>query len=391
MLANRLKGFVIPWFVSLVIGAGNGDLKVAMMATVVVNLSGLISGLLHLFLRANTTTTSFAPRSLRDPKKQEIRIWGPNELVFNNYLMEPVPGLRSPPRELASRADSRSSLMGFEKETGRVVSMESLQNPPVELPARYNNTLASNTVEPKTLTNPDSAYGTVTPAARTHARKPSYYLFPTEQGSPVKLSVPGMRQQDPTSIYDISDLTPPPPIFGPGSRQGHKRDSSIASSATVQIGLRLSHAPTPSQEDISTLPLPSTTYNADAASRPHPPTPLNIKISNFVPPPPRSPFRPSPLALSSTSPAQSPKITQSPKILTSINKTLPPTPKANIPMSRLNEPDTQLSPAVYSPEKKAVQTPESATMPKNPLRGNPLGSPSAPPKKPAQGGKSDWI
>jgi hypothetical protein len=385
MLANSLKGFVIPWFVSLV--TGKGDLKAAMIATVVVNLSGLISGLLQLFLRSNTATTSFGPRSSRGRKKHEIRIWGPNELVFNNHLMEPVGGPRSPPRELATRSESRSSLIRFEKETGRPISLESLpRSPPFEMLTRYNNPLASNAVEPKTLTNPESAYGAVTPAARAHTRKPSYSLFPAEQGSPVKLSAPSSRQQEPTSIYDISDLTPPAPIFGPGSRLGHKRDSSMASSATVQIGLRISHAPSPSQDDMSTLPLPSTTYNANA-QKPQPPSPLQIKTSNFISPPPRSPFRPSPLNTKSSP-------TQSPEAMHLMNKTLPPTPKANIPISRLNEANIQLSPTVYSPEKKVAQTPQSATVPKNPLRGNPLGSPSSSPKKPEssqQGSKGDWI
>ncbi|TVY15714.1 hypothetical protein LARI1_G006542 [Lachnellula arida] len=378
ILGTISLGFIIPWFISLVRnGPENGDLKVSMMTTVVVNLSGLISGLLQLFLRANTATTSFGPRNLKDRKKHEIRIWGPNELVFNNHLMDPVHGPRSPPRDLASRSESRSSLVGFEKEVGRGMSMESVRSPPFELPARYNNTLASSAIEPKTLAGPESAYA-VTPAAQTHARKPSYSLFPPER-SEVKLTVPGTRQE-PTSIYDISDLTPPPPIFGPGSRANHKRDSSMASSATVQIGLRLSHAPEPSEEDMPDLPLPSTTYNANAATRPQTPEVLDVTGFNFSSLP-RSPFRPSPLNISTTSPTKSP---------TYVNKTLPPTPKSNIPISRLNESNTQLSPTVYSPDKKTAQTPESATMPKNPLRGNPLGSPISQPEKTAQGGK-DWI
>jgi len=356
-----------------------------MIATVVINLSGLISGLLQLFLRSNTATTSFGPRSSRDRKKHDIRIWGPNELVFNHHLMEPVGGPRSPPRELATRPDSRSSLIGFEKETGRPISLESLPRSPP--PTRYNNPLASNAVEPKTLANPESAYGAVTPAARTHARKPSYSLFPAELGSPVKLSAPGSRQQEPTSIYDISGLTPPPPIFGPGSRSGHRRDSSIASSATVQIGLRISHAPSPSEEDLSTLPLPPTTYNANTQKL-QPPSPLQIKTSNFISPPPPSPFRPSPLN-TKTSP------TQSPKAMHLMNKTLPPTPRASVPTSRLKDAENcQLTPTVYSPEKKVAQTPKSATMPKNPLRGNPSDSPSSSPEmsdSSKQGTKGDWI
>ncbi|TVY68669.1 hypothetical protein LSUE1_G008035, partial [Lachnellula suecica] len=248
--------FVIPWFVTLIMKGG--DLKAAMIATVVVNLSGLISGLLQLFLRSNTATTSFGPSGSRDRKKHEIRIWGPNELVFNNQMLSPINGPRSSPRQVESRSDSRASLVGFEKEVGRPISLDSL-----DPPNRYDDSLPKSTIEPKTLlTNPEFMFRPTSPAARGHASKPSYSLFPTEQDGSDKLSILSPRKQEPTSIYDISGLAPPPAVFA----KGHRRDSSVASSATVQIGLRISHAPPiMSQEPLSPLPLPSTTYNANSS------------------------------------------------------------------------------------------------------------------------------
>ena len=382
-----------------------------MMATVVLNLSGLMSGLLHLFLRSNTATTSFGPKSGRrwSRDKHQIRIWGPNELAFGAHLVDPVSGPRTQIRELESRADSRASLVGPEK--GRVISMESLSNPPFRSP-NGSSPLGSNpnTVEQKAImpTIPGPTAESSSPS-RGHVRKQSYSLFPTEMTSPTK----GPQNPRPAeSIYDISDLAPPPAIFGPGSWR-HRRDSSIASSATVQIGLRLSHAPTPSMEDASTMPLPPTTYGATLlpsttfkANAPKPSTsvplstfntaapraasPLKLQTENIKPEPPiRSPHRPSPLNTNVLSPVSA-----------SINKTLPPTPKALAAVVR--ESNTQLSPAVYSPEKKTpgpskvVTTPQSAT---NPIRNNTLGDGSptrvarsnsgrAPPTT-AQ--KSDWI
>jgi hypothetical protein len=360
-----------------------------MMATVVLNLSGLTSGLLHLFLRSNTATTSFGPKNGRhwNRDKHQIRIWGPNELAFGTHLVDPVSGPRTPTRELESRADSRASLVGPEK--GRVMSMESLRSPPFRSPNRFNP-LASNqnAVEQKAImpTIPEPTAES-TSTFRGHARKQSYSLFPTETTSPTK----GPENTRPAeSVYDISDLAPPPAIFGPGASR-HRRDSSIASSATVQIGLRLSHAPTPSMEDASTMPLPPTTYGATLlpsttfsantakpstsvplssfnANPPRAASPLKLQTENKPEPTVRSPHRPSPLNTNVKSPVQSP-------VLGSINKTLPPTPKPLAAVAR--ESNTQLSPAVYSPEKKIpgpskpVTTPPSAT---NPILNNTLGN-----------------
>jgi hypothetical protein len=385
-----------------------------MIATVVLNLSGLMSGLLHLFLRSNTATTAFGPKNERhlNKGKHQIRIWGPNELAFGTHLVDPSSGPRSPVRERESRPDSQASLMRFEK--GRVISMESLNSTSSFSPRFNPPTSKLNNVEQKAKM-PAIPEPTAEPssAAHGHARKQSYSLFPTEATSPTKGPQQNVRPAE--SIYDISDLAPPPAISGlRGSR--HRRDSSIASSATVQIGLRLSHAPEPSMEDAPTIPLPRTAYgalpsttfkaNAAAPTAPVPlstfnairPSPLKFQTQEIPKPgpPARSPKRPSPLT-----PVTSP-IKLSP-MLASINKLLPPTPKVLTPVVR--ESNTQLSPAVYSPEKKiagpsnAVTTPKSATNPINPLRHNPLGdgsptralrSNSGQTPAPAQG-KSDWI
>lgn len=390
--------FVIPFFVTVVVR--NAELKAAMIATVVLNLSGLMNGLLQLFLRSNTATTSFGPKSGRsyDRGRHEIRIWGPNELVFNNQLIDPVSGPRTP-AELPSGSESRTNLVGPEKD--RPISMESLSSPPpIRSPIRYNP-LRSNAVgEVRTMPHIAEQVSELpsSPPKRTHARKQSYSLFPTDPTSPVK-SPPAITREDTTSIYDISDLQPPPAIFGGGLRgPGHRRDSSIASSATVQIGLRISHAPSLSQEAIMELPLPSTTYNANANRSIAPPRietePAPKLSSQPFSSSAHSPRRPSPLNTNLKSPTQS-----SPVRGSCTNKTLPPTPKGTdfVPdIQRIAESTTQLSPAVYSPEKKfakALTTPQSATVPKwNPLKDSSTGPQrSNSSRQPERRSKADWI
>jgi len=397
-----------------------------MMATVVLNLSGLMSGLLHMFLRSNTATTSFGPKHGRswDSAKHEIKIFGPNELAFHMHLADPVSGPRSPFE--MERTSSLKNLIDMEK--GRGYSMESIRSPPPVLsPTRYNP-LTSNAVSqirelPK-LEEPSVS------SVRNHGRKQSYSLFPAgsfpdEPYSPTEQVLGSGRQQELTSVYDISELEPPAPLFGGGQR-GHRRDSSVASSATVQIGLRLSHAPIPSEEDVRTLPLPSTTYNGNLGV-PLPSTTYNPKLrpasplksplrvetqgimpQNSIPILLKSPKRPSPLNTNIQSPTQTTLPRTSLTRMKTQNKTLPPTPKAPgfVPTSvfqRLAGSSTQLSPTVYSPEKlpkpssSLPVSPQSATSPtRNPLHD----SPKAPPQRtnsnrsirqPATGAKGEWI
>ncbi|KAH9208353.1 hypothetical protein DL95DRAFT_312022 [Leptodontidium sp. 2 PMI_412] len=409
--------FVVPFFFSLI--DKQGDIKLAMMATVVVNLSGLMSGLLQLFLRSNTATTSFAPKKAgkkwAEPRHQ-IRMFGPNEVAMHAHLINPVTGPRTPRDDQLSRSDSRASLIGLEK--GRGISMDSLRSPPYGMSKRQEAEMSSMPTPPE----PIKASECPAVQARAHARKPSYSLFPPEGSSPTKAG----QQKD--SVYDITELTPPPAIrFAGGPR--HRRDSSIASSATVQIGLRISHAPTPSQEDLDALPLPSTTYKAMTLKPPAPQSPSSTYSASPLPSTTYSASKPSlpasPLASKPTLPSAalivqttfptsvgkkplpSPlntNITSSPQQSpsASINKTLPPTPKAFLPqIEKVRESTTQLSPTVYSlsptvysPEAKTA-SPAAGKTNSNPLRANPPGSPMAgqvrQPISQQKSTKADWI
>ncbi|CZT05628.1 uncharacterized protein RCO7_10388 [Rhynchosporium graminicola] len=404
--------FVVPFFYSLI--DSQGDIKLAMMATVVVNLSGLMTGLLQLFLRSNTATTSFAPKAAAkkwaEPRHQ-IRMFGPNEVAMHAHLVNPVTGPGTASEDRTSRSDSRASLVGLEKDRG--ISMESLRSQSYGGAKRQEAEMGSLPILPETARASDC------PAvqARSHAQKPSYSLFPAEGSSPTKAG----KKLD--SVYDINQLTPPPAILYPTAPR-HRRDSSITSSATVQIGLRLSHAPTPSQEDLESLPLPPTTYKAmalkpSAARSPSPSSIYSIgplqsttySASKDSTPASKSSAKPTiasrmlkvqtsfiastgqkplPSPLNISTPQQSPA---------SINKTLPPTPRVFLSqVGKMRDSNTQLSPTVYSLS-AAVYTPEGKTSSPtpnksngNPFRPNPPGSPVAGPARQASSQqKRDWI
>lgn len=388
-IANDSKGFVIPYFVSQTIHYHS--FKPSMIANVVLNLSGLMNGLLQLFLRSNTASASFGPRDRSWPSnKHEIRIWGPNELAFNNQIMDPVSPLISPRSGVARRDSQKSLICSADK-----CDVINMSGPPIRQQFTYaptkQNHMRSNEISPiSSILNPRTSMDHM---PSENIRKQSYSLFPAPAPeSPNALLPPSMNRYALESVYDISDLSdlaPPPRLHG---RMGHRRRSSVASSATVQIGIRFSQAPPPAASDTLPLSLPSTTYkaaelsatNSQAPALPsttYTPTsrfnvaqnstPGRIRLppiqttnlnKNPIPIPPRSPFRPSPPTTTNTafqrqdSPTQSDSprssfLQKSP----SVHKTLPATPKpATLKqplIERLEQSDAiiQLNPTVYSP------------------------------------------
>lgn len=344
----------------------------SMMATVVLNLTGLMTGLLYVFLRSNATTTSFRPRGLPgwedETSKQQIRLWGPNDLSFGGHMMQPVSGPRSP-----NSIGSRSSLVRDEKD--RTVSLESLRSPPFAAPTNFNQNIKPSATMP-TVPEP-----TVKSPARGHAHKQSYSIFPSEnitspknvnnstasQGllptstfSPAKLqqqplAVPStttraknaisgilFSRRDLDSMYSTNEtLAPPQPMF---SGHGHRRDSSMASSATVQIGLRLSNMLGPDQESAPQFPAPP-------LRRPNSPS-LQLQTRNLIKKV-ASPLNQQSSTIMSPEMIKSPPLTKAER--DARMKTLPPVPRVNsarmnsVIVAKTEEKGLQLSPTVYSP------------------------------------------
>jgi len=312
-------------------------------------------------------------------------MFGPNELAFNNLLADPVSGPRSV-GETPGKSMSQTNLVGWEgHEKQRGMSMESIRSPPpIASPTRYNP-LTSNSVAPlRVMPKPTDLNGelqlrSMISPHQGHGRKQSYSLFPNDPDE--------TPRHEQTSVYDIDDMLSPPEVFG-GKARRHRRDSSVISSATVQIGLRLSgFVMSPSKEDIAALPFPSTTYNAGSAgtlqplhiaAQMRPNSPLG-KVSQD------SPSQSKPLNLGIKSPTQA-----------CVNKMLPPTPLQGTfaPLAqRVTEPERkvesekrkseeqcQLSPAVYSPVKKTINSPTSSRQRSDSGR-----------EPPSEISKGDWI
>lgn len=322
-----------------------------MMATVVLNLVGLMTGVLQLFLRANTATTSFRPKGTPgwSGKKHEIRMWGPNDLGFGGHILQPLSGPRSPV--------SSSSEGGFPREKYWPSTSEPAHSPTrVDIKAKDTRLSFSNPspVTPTGLpSRPDQniTTGSSPPRLQRHKQSQSYSLFPNEEAS-----ISPSRSQEPSSIISTTklpsttftvpppqiglhppaDLQPPPSLFFP---RGHRRDSSMVSSATVQIGLRLTYM------DEEPCPLLTEAQKAEHAQN----------TDSKVPPRSKSPALQVQTQNLPSLQLQLGNERLSPQERAARMKTLPPVPRPNeAPISsdsESNEP--RLSPTVYMPPSRS--------------------------------------
>jgi hypothetical protein len=372
-------------------------LVTSMMATVILNLHGLMAGFLQMFLRSNTAKTSFKPKGMRGwgHECHRIRFWGPNELGFDGHMLQPVSGPPSP-----ASIGSRASLIEDEKR--RPLSTDSIRSPvqgdnpdTVGKPA---GKAANKSPNLATLIKPEAATLERKPT-KCHQRKPSYSLFPLDSNtidknvkqelqtsfiwkvpeSRIKHTMAGIfrpspfqRQTAEPALGANDFLAPPPPLFA-GNSSRHRRDSSIQTSVTVEIGLRLSHAPPELQ-----LPSPPRSRRASPLLR------LQTNLSPI--------FSRSPLALS---PLRSDTMRSplSAEQRAARMKTLPPIPRLSTTsdISAAPESMSRLSPTVYTPQGVKRSATTAMSPPPRPNSSSPIWPRKIQDESRPRGSKASWI
>ncbi|KAK4228215.1 hypothetical protein QBC38DRAFT_362340 [Podospora fimiseda] len=251
-LAAISIGFMLPFFYVQAFKTGrrqnNNALTLSMVAAVVANVSGLMTGGLYLFLKSNTLST-IGPRDKAGEYENRRAIYKARRFDddeessggYTDQVMNPVGGPQS-----LRRANSETSLYTLSKED-EVLDGKSMRSAttskrgPASLRSYRSNNFfarASNAIMPRA---PERARVAST-IGGSHMRKQSYSLFPN--------NVPGAKQSFtllPATTYSPNnnnnsnnDNLKPPPSMGNLLSRRHKRDSSLVSSATVQIGLRFS-------------------------------------------------------------------------------------------------------------------------------------------------------
>ncbi|EAA31862.3 hypothetical protein GE21DRAFT_7316 [Neurospora crassa] len=233
-LAIISEAFMIPYFYVIAFdGQRRHALNLSMVTTVVANISGLMTGGLYLFLKSNTIST-IGPKNKDADYENRREGYNKTEryesggLDFDSHIMRPV---TSPGQ--VRRMGSNASLLRTAKD-------------------KAENSPTTPTFLFRAPTIPQHAQ---TPSAASHMRKESYSLFPIRPPTtrPCATPLPSITYAPAASQSADADTLKPPPSMGFLAARGHRRNSSLCSSATVQIGLRLS-----SVEDVSPLLSPGT-------------------------------------------------------------------------------------------------------------------------------------
>lgn len=390
-------------------GQNSNALTLSMVASVVANVSGLMTGGLYLFLKSSTLST-IGPKDKAGEYENrkatyKIRRYESNDSDddgnSDSHSMHPAAESRS-----LRRMDSEASLISIEKEEealdkamGRASTPNGKRSPD-SIPSNKLMSIAATLGMPRA---PEPARIPPAPLPTGHMRKRSYSLFPRSTlGSKSSVMLLPATTYSPSNNNNLK----PPPSMANLANFRHRRDSSMVSSATVQIGLRLSSVDdmppqvksnvTTSDNEVYSLNCP----NAPTEAETQPPKrPAGVDTGAIALPPP--------LAIADETPQRDP-------VKNARMKTLPPVPRINsrVPpttvASTAGQNEITLSPSVYSPNtptKVKLPSPKgvgfSMPVPKSSITGGGPGpAPRSPPRRTGTGGstaplltgvKGDWI
>ncbi|KAG8421758.1 hypothetical protein J3458_003605 [Metarhizium acridum] len=352
-----------PFFYSVAVD-GQSRIKTTQselsMATVVVsNLTGLMTGGMYILLRSSKIG-KLGPkgyfefdrkRSIRHPKSSP-----PHSFIFTRQMKQPVPlSTQLPParRQESSLYTTQDVELGL----GPVHALTSDEPPkPDGMAEAFAVGVATTTPGPVS-------------SQEAHPRKNSTYnIFPRDTVSdkpmytlPATAYMTSSKEDKDQAVNPFDDeLLPPPTIRLSGSR--HNRESSLGTSATVPIGIRVSN--------INDMPSVQSYYE--------------------VPPSPR--------AMTPTQPVSSAPVPQIPDTLAisedeaseeDDDKQLPPVPLALLkkqPVKEVDEEEIRLSPTVYSPQRTPSKTKTKASSP----TARPVG-PTHSPESFSPVNEAEWI
>ncbi|KAI9711923.1 MAG: hypothetical protein M1812_007077 [Candelaria pacifica] len=254
ILVVILMSFVLPYFIQQTLH--RIALETSHIAAVVLNLSGFANGLLHLFLRSNANATAIRPTETPWQTKGRFKMFGGNDLDLCSHITSPI-----------TLARSGSHLLHQDEKSTEAFSPTSQTRfpPPIYQPQPWSQPPSRNpsssqhkhpTTRPKTPRLPPLPTLSTITLPPTPNLQP-YTLFPTTTTpttTTTKTHLPKLLISNPKRETTHTYISPTPSsscsheslvllsppkaaaLFSPR----HKRESSEYTSATVQIGLRVS-------------------------------------------------------------------------------------------------------------------------------------------------------
>lgn len=243
VLGAVLNGLMAPFFFSISaqnpLALANIQLSLSMVGSVASNVSGITFGVLYLFLRCRKMQKigPLGHVELGSPRREKsMESWRETK-IFNIQMDQPV----SPVNVYTRRS---MSILGAGRETAKPTTGTG------DSPAAAH-TKSPNSGDVADDSNPAIVFPT---QAVTRARKDSYSLFPNQRealdSKPKGATLLPSTTYTPDAPMDKERMSPanemfeellPPPAIRVSGAPRHNRESSLVSSATVQIGLRVSN------------------------------------------------------------------------------------------------------------------------------------------------------
>ena len=221
--ANAREALVLPYYIST--AAHRPAIRTSEIAETALNLFGIVNGVLHVFLRSNADRSAIRAMATPWSQKRRLRVFGPSDLDMKMHISSPILFQKS----LNEKADDDYGLTA-QSERSPVVS-------PKLLPDRSNSSrtrlqcLNFATEPPVPQLSPIAQPTRAAPSQPATQNRPNYSIYPTSASAMVPTSPSTFTSQG-TEL----PIQPPPPFS-----RARERGFSGQSSATVQIGLRLSY------------------------------------------------------------------------------------------------------------------------------------------------------
>ncbi|KAL8714478.1 MAG: hypothetical protein Q9225_006575 [Loekoesia sp. 1 TL-2023] len=236
IISAIIMALVLPFFAQKT--ARVDAMATSQIAEVALNVLGIIHLVLHVFLRSNAERTAIQPMESTWAKKQRLRLFGPSDLEMTMHITSPVLLEKEGGKQLDN---DNHKLMNDLRRFSRAAKY--VPSPTVETDVPYAEVIDEKRAEKSHCLEPYRSPPQALLLACPPRKTSSYSIFPTFRSAMLRNSMSTTFSQD-----NEETLQPPKPIL----LSSHKREFSEQSSATVQIGCRLSnlndmqHHPCPS-------------------------------------------------------------------------------------------------------------------------------------------------
>lgn len=241
----------------------------ARLAEIAVNLIGIVNLLLHIFLRSNAARAAIRPWKSSPSKERPLRVFGPSDLEMTMLITSPV--LLEEEAERLHVNDNHNLADKLRGPSHPANNTDPIDKGIGPIPEHAQSSMSCDRLRRPPQDENDHPQIVVHPSPFPRRQNSSYSIFPTFRSAMLRNSTSTTFSQG----SEEQSLQPPRSIFTLPS--SHSRDMSQQTSATVQIGFRLSafsdERSSPSSFRSSTttnnnslrLPLYARTHSAEAS------------------------------------------------------------------------------------------------------------------------------